>query len=429
MHYIVLEKARPHKYVRREGTKGSWTYFYKEPKGVWRPEDIKIAPKGKAFRIYRGDAATVDPKTGKLLVFRWKEGKTLYTSRPTSFSVSKKIAENFAHGIAEHYGENYVPVLVTALTKKLKVSGFWGLEREVYPLHGKSKVKSIEILPKPNGQEIETAPPGTERIDEYREQARARLIEWRLPGLSHGKYSDEQILWEGYQWRSWAHSKIHGKSGWDWAMWEEIQRFAKQKGFVYKDRLTKQDLLDNPVIPDTENILGKFSNIADDISTNWRNRANRNQMWNFIKSPEGQNWSITSKREIWGHVKAMKDEDIGKNYPGLIGLKNVNSWEEALNTEIDVYRGISLKEGEVEKPYSQYFISYTVVPAMADKFARGFYYSYDAGEGKGIVVKRRIKFGDILGFVNNDGENEVLVRPPKSGQHVILTGPDRITYE
>src|SRR4030042_3633512 len=31
MMYVVLQKARPHKFVRREGTKGSWTYFYKEP--------------------------------------------------------------------------------------------------------------------------------------------------------------------------------------------------------------------------------------------------------------------------------------------------------------------------------------------------------------------------------------------------------------
>lgn len=324
MNFVIIEKARPHKYIRREGTPGKYEYFYQEP----------------------------------------------------------------------------------------------GVEK-----------KQKEAL-------IETAPPGMERIEKYREEARARLIEWQHGGIYSRKYSDEQILWEGYQWRKWAHSKQSGESGWNWAMWEEIQRFAKQKGFTYKEKLTKQEILDNPMIPDVDELLDGFGAIADEVTTNWRNRANRSQMWRFINSPEGKNWSITSRRELWGQVKAISEDDIRKNYPGLIGLRRANSWNEALNTEVEVYRGIPLyytsagpPEGG-EKPYTgRKFVSYTVVPAMADKFARGYYHSYDAGEGKGIVVKRRIRFGDILGFVNNDGENEVLVKPPKKEEHIPLVGPERITYE
>jgi len=313
----------------------------------------------------------------------------------------------------------------TALEPDIPSNKFWKTRKyETGRIVPESLLKEkLEYFPK----DIETAPEGLPEMERRREEAKRRLVEWQSGqdsfGYGNRPMSKEEIISDGYQWRHWAHSRTHGQNAWDWAMWEEIQKLAQKEGYQYKDKLTEQDLLDNPMIPDYEDVLGKEI-VTDEVTTGWRNYPDPRVMLKFINSLEGKAWKVRSLRQIWAMVKTISENDTMKTFPGLVGLRSAKNWEEALNTDIQVYRGIP---EEKEKPTERNFISYTTVPAVADKFARGYYYSYDKGEGTGIVVKRTIKFGEILGFVNNDAENEVLVKPPKA-THELFTEREKYKY-
>ena len=116
------------------------------------PGKIMTAPRGKGFVIYRGDAGTI--KKGLLRgPFGYKVGSLIpFRGMPVSWSVSKKVAIEFAYGITEHYNQGrgdgqYVPILMKAIIHKLEVSpNFWEMEWEVFPIKSKSKIVSIEAV-------------------------------------------------------------------------------------------------------------------------------------------------------------------------------------------------------------------------------------------------------------------------------------------
>lgn len=255
---------------------------------------------------------------------------------------------------------------------------------------------------------VDKAPIGLKDFEKRQKEAEQRIKEWKS-----GKYliprSDEEIIMEGYQWRKWAHEK---NTPWDWAVWEEIQRLANLYGYKYKDKLTEKDILDNPFLPDVDKLLGDELE-SDDVITDYRNRNNKHQLFKFIKSENGKRWRVRSLRDLWKQIKIMPKDKVLEFYPDFIKLKYAKSWDEAINIEVTVYRGIL---GKKEDAYKAPIISYTTCPKVAEKFARGYLYSYDKGSDAGIVVKRKSKFEDLLGYLNPDGENEVILPLPSELQ-------------
>lgn len=107
-------------------------------------EEILIAPKGKGFKVFRGDAVT-KTKSNSLRTL-YDIGKPLRPSIVRSWTTSHKIAKRFACEYIDGREERVAPIIYHGLTNKMKKGLFWDSEREVYILRGKSKLKEIEIV-------------------------------------------------------------------------------------------------------------------------------------------------------------------------------------------------------------------------------------------------------------------------------------------
>jgi len=248
-----------------------------------------------------------------------------------------------------------------------------------------------------------------------RKEAIDRLEEWRNSSIP---MTDEEIIKDGYKWRKWAHLN---NDSWNWAVWEEIQKLAHQHGYTFRDtQYTRDELLDDPLLPDIDEVLGDYLD-ADDAVTNWRNTSRMKPMETFMESRRGREWRVRSLRDLWKHVKTLPEDKAKEYYPGLMKLREAHNWDEAMDTEIEVLRGV-FRQGRVDE--DRPFVSYTTSPYIADKFSRGYYHSFDAGPNKGEIIKRTVKFGEALGYLNPDGENEILLRPIKGWKPSQMTDED-----
>lgn len=271
------------------------------------------------------------------------------------------------------------------------------------------------IRPETTIEETPTTIKDYDELPQKRKEAIDRLEEWR-----HAKVpmSDEEIIKEGYQWRKWAHLN---ENPWDWAVWEEIQKLAQKYGYTFKEtQYTREELLDDPLLPDVDDVLGGYLD-ADDPVTNWRNTSRMKPMNTFIESRKGREWKDRSLRDLWKHIKTLPEDKAKEYYPGLLKLREAKSWDEAMNTEIEVLRGV-FRQGD--KDSDRPFVSYTTSPYIAEKFSRGYYHSFDAGPNAGNIIKRTVKFGEALGYLNPDGENEILLRPIKGYKPPKMTDED-----
>lgn len=271
------------------------------------------------------------------------------------------------------------------------------------------------IRPESKIEEAPSTVDGFDEIDKRRIEAADRLEEWKHSELP---MSDEEIIKDGYKWRKWA--KLNN-SAWDWAVWEEIQKLAQRHGYTFKEtQYTKDELLDDPLLPDVDEVLGGYLD-ADDAVTNWRNNSRMKPMDTFIRSKRGGEWRIRSLRDLWKHVKTLPEDKAKEFYPGLMKLRKAKTWAEAMDTDIEVLRG-EFRQGHNDN--DRPFVSYTTSPYIAEKFSRGYYHSFDAGPNAGDIIKRTVKFGEALGYLNPDGENEILLRPIGGGKPAQATDED-----
>jgi hypothetical protein len=268
-------------------------------------------------------------------------------------------------------------------------------------------------------KEIQQAPDNVKGMEKSRKEAQDRIKQWKESGMT-----DEEILYDGYRWREFV--KRLPDSSWDWAVWEQIQQLAQEKGFEYKENLTEEDIFNDPKMPmdDLEREIPK----ANEETTNYRNNNNKNKIISYLKTPEGEKYTKISQRKIWGLVSSNEGKEIISHKSGLgatshfesyspfKGMENLlkaKSFEEALNTNITVYRGITDNYVTVKSNLT----SYTTCPEIAKLFAEGYFHNYNS-PGTGKVITREVKLKDIKGFINNDGEYEVLLNIPKKEQIV-----------
>ena len=153
------------------------------------------------------------------------------------------------------------------------------------------------------------------------QEAKGRIYELKTTNYGGIPRTDEEMIYRGYQWREWA---LKGKQPWDNAMWGEIKKIADQIGYKYKDILTAEDLLNNPLLPDIKDIFGS-SIESDNAITNWRNRGKKEPMWRFINSPQGKRWKIRSLRELWQKIRVLSQDKVEEFYPGFINLIGIES--------------------------------------------------------------------------------------------------------
>jgi hypothetical protein len=271
---------------------------------------------------------------------------------------------------------------------------------------------------------IELAPEGTKGIEQFRREAADRMIEFQKQGQTL-----EQIARDGYQWRNWAHNNKHEGSGWDWAMWEESQKIANKVDYEYKDVLTAQDILDDPLLDAdlltmTSEDYRQATNIADTVITNRRNNNTQAELSKFLDTPQGELYKNYSLRTLWGDVvnngvKPVSPEFRGfgalrhfqtfNPYKGMGELLKASTFAEALNTPVTLYRGVTKYD---DPSRLNLMNSYTTCPEVAKLFAEGYASSYN-DPNTGTVLERTVKFGDIAAYINPDGEFEVIL-PKKS---------------
>jgi len=265
------------------------------------------------------------------------------------------------------------------------------------------------------------------RSDKYRQEAIDRIKEFRHNGMS-----DKDLVYEGYRWRYFAHRP--NASGWDWAMWEEIQKVAKSMDFEYIKNITNDDVFNDPYIDIMllSKDYGRARDAADAVITDYRNVNNKTKLNTFLKSDEGKLFTELSQRQLWESVVRNNGEQIQQTgyeaahnrmkidpFPGMQDLLHAKTFEEAKNTLVTVYRGV-----HYEKDINTQIKSYTSSPQIAKLFAEGYYESYNE-PGTGTVYTRNVRFGDILAYINPDGEYEIILhRPIKKEYHgkVILKG-------
>jgi len=285
------------------------------------------------------------------------------------------------------------------------------------------------------GGEIEHAPVYMPDMDRRREEAIKRVKEWRDEGQPV-----ESIIKDGYLWRKRAKTIDVAKHAraWDWAVWEQIQALAKEHGYEYKDTLTAEDVFNDPMLPDPERVLDdpqyqRAEDASDNPITAYRNTNKAHPLLKFLKSKDGVVWHGMSLRKLWCGAKLAGGRTFSRGsfgadrhfetfdpFPGMTGLLGAKTWEQALDTEVTVYRGvIDPKHGEnlAGKPV----VSYTTSPQIARLFAEGYFYNYNK-PGQGKVYERKVKFGDILGYLNPDGEYEILLTPPKRKVEKLFKG-------
>ena len=273
-------------------------------------------------------------------------------------------------------------------------------------------------LPDDISNSIEYAPVGTERIEKYREEADQRISEWLSSGMSK-----LDIVRTGYRWRNFAH--LHGDYGWDWAMWEKMQELASEIGYEYKNPLTISDVLNDPtldssLLEDIDESYHKANVTADKIITSRRNVNNERELHTFLNSELGKLYRTMSLRKLWGEVVANNQSEISPEgsfgadrhfkkyfpYPGMLRLLEAKNFNDALNTEVTIYRGII--EGVGDYVPNSKLVSFTTSKDIAKLFAEGFYHSYNK-PNTGRIIEKNIKFGDILAYINPDNEYEIIL--------------------
>lgn len=275
-----------------------------------------------------------------------------------------------------------------------------------------------------NTPSIEIAPEGLKDLDLRRKEAKDRIAEW----LANG-YSPEQIHFDGYKWRNWVHGK-EANSGWSWAMWEQIQILSAKNNFVYKEKLEEQDFINKPNIdiqkyfelinPDWINIVGQANNII----LKRRIHNTQSPLLNFLRTPEGILYKRYCQRILWGeatrnHGKKLTKTIVGATsnciefspFDGMTSLFDIETFEDALDTEITVYRGVEFDE-KPERVKKARIESWTTCPEVARLFAEGYYHSINI-PGQGKVFKRLITLREIMIYINLDGEYEVILKPQK----------------
>lgn len=276
---------------------------------------------------------------------------------------------------------------------------------------------------------IERAPKGLPRIKKYRKEAIARIAQWLRDGDT-----PEEIIRDGYKWRAWCRDtergEKHGQAwAWDWAVWEQIQLLAQKHGYEYKDNLTEEDIFNDPFLPEPTSVLcdgprqrayQRADYTADNQLTDYRNHNRARVLVKFLRSDDGLLWKRMVLRDLWRRVirnqgKRIKGYTLGATrhfkeyapFPGMQKLREATTWEEAMATEVTVYRGVY---GEDENPGKNPVLSYTTSPQLARLFAEGYLHSSN-NPGKGRVFKRTVLFGDLLGFYDTDSEHEVFLGP------------------
>ncbi len=102
--------------------------------------DTLIAPKGKGFRIFRGECLQFPEKSG------FKVGKSVPISRRNySYSTDRKVAEEFAC-MGKKYYKNCTPIIINVVANKIrKHPDYYYFEKEVQ-ITGKNKEKDIEKI-------------------------------------------------------------------------------------------------------------------------------------------------------------------------------------------------------------------------------------------------------------------------------------------
>jgi hypothetical protein len=291
---------------------------------------------------------------------------------------------------------------------------------------GKVGGSTAKVVLSSDVHDIEYAPKGLKDIDKRREEAARRIEEWQHGGVWQPKVkSVDTIIREGYKWREWAHNET-GNDAWNWAMWEEIQKLAKKYGYEYKNVLTAEDVMndlnfDASMLLNIDEKYNRANEIADQIITNRRNFNTESELAKFLQSEYGQLYKNYSLRELWGNVVrtgvdpialtqrsfgALRHFDTASLYAGMGGLLSAKTFEEALNTPITVYRGVT---DLIENPNSfRGLVSFTTSPEIAKLFAEGYADSYNK-PGTGTVISRTVNFGDISVYINPDSEFEVVI--------------------
>jgi hypothetical protein len=279
--------------------------------------------------------------------------------------------------------------------------------------------------------------------EKYEGEAKARVEEWVDGGKYGRKMEPEEICYEGYRLRA---SARNASDSWCWALWEAVQRFAASRGFSYKDDVTEEDVFADPAMPEPEGIIGDdkvrerwqvAAHTADSWLTDYRNSNNAKALLDFFGTESGGMWRRHCQRDLWNLARGSGGEtvSVGKRgfgaerhfddyrpfaEPG--GLKGANTWEEALDAEFTVYRGV-VKGDEAENARRKPVVSYTTSPEIARLFAEGYYHSYNV-PGQGKVYQRTCRLRDVLSYLNPDGELEVLLRPPGSKAEKAYGGYD-----
>jgi len=247
------------------------------------------------------------------------------------------------------------------------------------------------------------------------QDAADRIQEWIKSGDSV-----DSIVKNGYFWRE---SARNSNSSWDWAVWEETRKLADSVGYKYKDSLSDQEILDDPVF-ESRLLSDKYKTAlskADTAYTDYRNYNDKNKLYKFVNSDEGKLANEAELHELWGSVIEQGNVLVKPSnlmavhalrnkialYPGMQGLRNARTFQEALNTEVTLYRGEADYYGKASK-ISGKLTSYTTSPQIARLFAEGFYSSINM-PNTGTIVRRKVRFGDILAYINNDGEFEAIL--------------------
>lgn len=204
---------------------------------------------------------------------------------------------------------------------------------------------------------------------------------------------------------------------------------AASIGYTYKDKLSAQEIFDNPRIDSdllelADPIYRGIDDLADAIITDRRNRNIHSKLVSFLRSNKGKIFTRVSQRRLWVLVvkngyRPVNTPTFGatRHFPevnpflGMGGLLKARRFEEALSTEVAVYRGI--EEGASPTWVGQREIeSWTTCREVAVLFAEG-YYNHTIRPGSVTVLERKIKFGEILAFINPDDEYEIILRPEK----------------
>lgn len=111
-----------------------------------------IAPKGKGFTVFRGDTARLE--YNKIRGTLYNIGESLRPSIGRSWTTSHKKAKEFACQYAEGTNQPIVPIVYHGVAHKVEKGLFWDLEREVYIIRDKSRLKEIEIIERKDCEQI-----------------------------------------------------------------------------------------------------------------------------------------------------------------------------------------------------------------------------------------------------------------------------------